>query len=266
MSTRDIQAIDVHAHYGDYRRRNHHEMTNFFYSGDARTVAARAEACNIAWTVVSPFSGLFLRGEADAFAGNEEASRVVPETDGLLQWVIVDPTRPATYEQAQRMLDHPRCVGIKIHPEEHVYPIREHGHPIFEFAARHDAVVLTHSGQENSLPADIVPFANDHPNVRVILAHIGCSDTSDRTLQVRGIQQARHGNVYADTSSAQSITPKLIEWAVREVGVDRILFGTDTPIYSTAMQRARIDGAELDDDDKKRILRDNAVELLGLKL
>jgi len=189
---------------------------------------------------------------------------VIPETDGLLQWVIIDPERPQTFEQADQMLAHPRCVGIKIHPEEHVYSIREHGRAIFEFASRHDAVVLTHSGHEHSLPGDIVPFADDHPNVKVILAHIGCSSGADRTLQVRGVAQSRRGNVYADTSSAMSLAPGLIEWAVREIGAERVLFGTDTPGYETVMQRVRIDEAELGDNEKRMILRENAASLLEL--
>ena len=98
----------------------------------------------------------------------------------------------------------------------------------------------------------------------MILAHIGCSDTSDRTLQVRAIQQSTQGNVYADTSSAMSITPRLIEWAVGEIGAERVLFGTDTPLYATSMQRARIDLADLDDHSKRLILRENAWSLLNL--
>jgi len=72
--------------------------------------------------------------------------------------------------------------------------------------------------------------------------------------------------MYADTSSARSIMPNLIEWAVKEVGAERVLFGTDTPLYSTAMQRARINHADLSDADKRLILRDNAVKLFGSRL
>jgi predicted TIM-barrel fold metal-dependent hydrolase len=178
--------------------------------------------------------------------------------------VIIDPNRPATYDQARQMLTQPRCVGIKIHPEEHIYPIRRHGDALFAFAAEHRAVVLSHSSERNSIAADLAFFADRYPEMTLILAHIGCGFDGDPTHQVRAAAGCRHGNVYADTSSAQSIMPGLIELAVREMGADRILYGTDTPLYFAPMQRARIDHADLPDEQKRMILRDNAVRLLGL--
>ena len=157
-------------------------------------------------------------------------------------------------------------MGIKIHPEEHLYLIKEHGRAIFEFAEKHNALVLTHSGEERSLPMDFVPFANDFPGMRLILAHLGCGWDGDPTHQVRAIQASKRGNVWVDTSSAQGLLPKLIEWGATELGAERLLFGTDTPLYSVPMLRARIDGAELGDKEKRLILRDNAVKLLGSKL
>lgn len=237
-----------------------------FYSGDAAEVVRRARAVNVVLTIVSPLLALKPRFKADAVAGNIEAARVVAKTPELRQYVVIDPLRRETYSQAEEMLGQPQCVGIKIHPEEHGYLIGDHARPIFEFAARRRAIVLTHSSEQNSLAADFVPWANEFPEVRLILAHIGCGWDGDLTHQVRAIQATRHGNVFADTSSARSITPGLIEWAVREVGVERVLFGTDTPLYHTAMQRARIDQAELTLEDKRKILRENAVRLFGLSL
>lgn len=264
MSVQDVQAIDVHAHYGRYCRRDTAALPNEWLSGDADTVVSRAQSANTRLTIVSPLSGLLPRYEADTFAGNEEAARVVAETDGLLQWVIVNPLQPRTFEQAAEMLPLPKCAGIKLHPEEHGYPIREQGGQLFEFAAAHDAVVLTHSGDENSRPADVVPFADAHPQLRVILAHLGNGGgaAGDPTLQVRAVQAARSENIVVDTSSARSILPGLIEWAVREIGAERILYGTDSPLYCAAMQRARIDHADISDRDKRLILCENAERLL----
>lgn len=263
MSSETLQAIDVHGHYGLYDR-GQRDVSNEFMSGDANVVAERARRANIRLTIVSPLEALLPRGQGDAVAGNRNAARIVAETPGLLQYVVVDPRRPETYRQAEEMLQLPTCVGIKIHPEEHVYPIQEHGAAIFEFAARHRAVVLSHSSEKNSLASELVLLANQFPEVRLILAHIGCGWDGDYTHQVRAIQQSTHGNVYADTSSARSITPNLIEWSVREIGAERVLFGTDTPLYHASMQRIRIDHADLTDAQKQQILYGNAEMLFAL--
>jgi predicted TIM-barrel fold metal-dependent hydrolase len=263
MEIQSLQAIDVHAHFGKYDRRNA-DMVNEFMTGDAELVVRRARQANTRLTIVSPLEALLPRFHGNPVAGNENAARIVAQTEGLLQWVVIDPTKPATYEQAERMLKLPKCLGIKIHPEEHGYPIRDHGRAIFDFAARRRAVVLAHSSEQNSLAADYVVFANDFPEMKLILAHIGCGHDGDYTHQVRALGQSKHGNVFADTSSARSITPGLIEWAVREVGAERILYGTDSPLYFAPMQRARIDHADLSDRDKRLILCENAERLLGV--
>jgi predicted TIM-barrel fold metal-dependent hydrolase len=263
MSLEPIQAIDVHGHYGKYDR-GQADLVNEFMTGDAAEVVRRARLAHTELTIVSPLLALLPRGKGDAVAGNEEAARVVEETPGLLQYVVIDPRRPRTYEQADEMLKRPKCAGIKIHPEEHCYRITEHGRAIFAFAAARRAVVLTHSSEQNSLAADFVPLADEFPEVRVILAHIGCGWDGDLAHQVRAIQQSRAGNLFADTSSARSITPGLIEWAVREIGAERVLYGTDTPLYFAPMQRARIDHADLTEAQKRLILRDNALRLFGL--
>ena len=111
-----------------------------------------------------------------------------------------------------------------------------------------------------------MPFADQHPEVTLILSHLGFSHSGDLTRQVRAIQQSRHGNVYTDTSSMKSLVPRLIEWAVAEVGAEHILYGTDSPLYFAPMQRARIDHAEMPDQAKRLILRENAARLLPLGL
>jgi predicted TIM-barrel fold metal-dependent hydrolase len=233
-------------------------------TGDASVVVRRAAAANIRLTIVSPLEALLPRFGGDPVKGNINAAQIVAETEGLLQYVVIDPLKPATYEQADEMLKLPKCVGIKIHPEEHGYPIVEHGRKIFEFAAERRAIILTHSSEQNSQADDFVPLVNEFPEVRLILAHIGCGWDGDLTHQVRAIQKSKHGNMFADTSSARSITPKLIEWAVKQIGPERVLFGTDTPLYHASMQRIRIDHADLSDGEKRMILRENAVRLFRL--
>ena len=259
----EIRAIDVHAHYGTMRREGATLLCELT-SGGVGTVVARARLANTRLTIVSPLRALMPRGAGDPVTANEEALRDVSETDALLQWVVVDPLKPDTYRQAQEMLASEKCAGIKIHPEEHCYPISEHGDAIFEFAAAHGAVVQTHSGGENSMPMDFVPFADEYPEMTLIVSHLGHCWNDDLSQQVRAVQAAKHGNIFTDTSSAKSITSGLHEWALSEIGADRILYGTDSPLYFAPMQRARIDNAGIEYADKEKILCRTAEKLFGL--
>ncbi len=260
----EIQAIDIHGHYGSLTR-GKSKLCDEWMAAGIREVIQRAQLSNIKITVISPLGAFCLQGNADVVKANLETYSEVSKNQELLQWVVVTPSQPNTYVQASELLESRKCAGIKIHPEEHKYGIVERGWELFSFAAKHKAIVLTHSGEQNSMPEDMVKFANDFPEITLILGHLGCGWDGDPSHQVRAIQQSKHGNIFVDTSSATSILPGLIEWGVSEVGADKILFGTDSPLYFTPSQRARIDNAEISDNDKRLILSENAEKILGIK-
>lgn len=264
MTSGLLAAIDIHGHFGSYDRGLGARVDRFM-SATAVEVAQRGANCGISITVMSAIHGLIpYRG--NAVLGNADAERVANDHPAIRFWSIIDPRVPASYEQTDRLLAHPRCMGIKIHPHAHEYEIREFGPAIFAFAAERNAVVLTHSGDPGSYPEDLVPFVDQLPNLRLILAHLGNSDDGSVMRQVQAIQQARNGNLYVDTSSARSMFSGLIEWAVEQIGHERILFGTDTPLYWAGAQKARIETAEIGDTAKRAILYGNAAALLHEKL
>tara|TARA_Y100001968_G_scaffold170440_1_gene155946 strand:- start:676 stop:1503 length:828 start_codon:yes stop_codon:yes gene_type:complete len=264
----EVQAVDAHGHYGDYDQDEISELQReIFFSANVEEVLRRARHARTQFTIVSPLSGLTPVGRLDVLEANEEAAMVVDENEDLLQYAIINPRQRESYAQAADILQRPKCVGIKIHPESHQYPIAEHGDPVFEFAAKHRTVVLAHSGDVNSAPDDYVPFADRYPEAKIILAHLGNGGAAAGSpeLQVRALQRAKGDNLYIDTSSARSILPGLLEWAVKEVGADRILYGTDTPVYYAPMQWARVVCTDLSAEEKRKILRENAFALFGLQ-
>jgi len=262
MSTENIQAIDVHAHLGDYDYGN--VLVQQFMTGHADRVVHLATKARTQWTVVSHMKAFFPEGGYDVVAGNEEVLQVIAGSDRLRCWAVLDPKDAKNFEQVEEMLRHPQCAGIKVHPELHKYYIADYGRAIFSFAAKHGAVVQSHSGEERSLPMDFVRFADAFPKVNLIISHLGCGWDGDLSHQVRAITASKSGNIYTDTSSARSITPRLLEWAVGEVGAEHILYGTDSPLYFAPMQRARIDNADIGDEEKEMILRGNAMRLMKI--
>ena len=186
---------------------------------------------------------------------NEYMHRLIDEVDCLYQWVVVDPRIEETLQQAERMLKHKKCVGIKLHPLYHKYPLEEYADKIFSLAARFQTVVLIHVEKEASY---ILPMADRYPDVTFIVAHLGGE------AYVDAVEFAKHRNVYTDTSGIASSNNLMVEYAYSRIGADRILFGTDT--YSAAFQRGRIEFALIPRADKQKILRDNALRLFAKHL
>jgi hypothetical protein len=230
-------------------------------SGSIEVVRRRAQAADICLTVVSALHAFIPYG-GDVFRGNDDAREVAEQYPDIRFWAVLNPKIAESYKQVESLLTHPRCKGIKIHPTDHTYEIRDYGDKIFDFAARHKAIVITHSGCPGSFPEDFIYFANRYPDVPLILAHLGNSADGNLSRQIYPLKRAKSQNVYIDTSSAKSINSGLIEWAVLEVGSQRLLFGTDTPSYFSACQKARIEYAEIDEEAKRAILFGNAARLL----
>jgi len=257
-----LPAIDIHGHFGVNCPAGK-DIIRPFGSAVPEEVVSIIRRCNIAKIIVSPMESLFPFGQADVLGGNISAAKVVSENSELLQWVVVNPLEKRSYEQAAELLKTRTAVGIKIHPVAHIYDIKEYGRELFGFAAEHNLIILTHSGDAQSLPEDFVPFADNFPNVKLILAHLGNSPDDDRTLHAKAVEMSRCGNVYVDTSSAMNILPNVLEMTVKRIGADKILFGSDTPLYFTPMQRMRIEFADISEADKRKIFRENAIKLFG---
>jgi predicted TIM-barrel fold metal-dependent hydrolase len=210
-----------------------------------------SEHAHIAKVFASPFDGLLDTERTEQT--NEDMMQLAAANDFLYQWVVIDPRNDNTFAQAERMLKSEKCVGIKLHPVCHQYSLEEYGDKIFSFADQHSAIVQIHPQKGADA---ILPFANQYANTRFIMAHLGGEK------HIRAVKEAKHGNVYVDTSGMASLKNLLIEHAVSQIGSERILFGTDT--YSAASQRGRIEFAMISDKDKENILFYNAQKLFGL--
>lgn len=189
---------------------------------------------------------------------NERLYRMTRETEDLYQWVVVDPRNERTFRQASKMLQDPKCVGIKIHPTYHGYALADYAKELLSFASDHQAILLTHPETDADY---ILPFADAYPEVTFIVAHLG---SFRGAAYADAIVRARHRNVYTDTSGIASSNNRVIEYTVERAGSDRILFGTDT--YAAGFQRGRIDYACISEADKDNILFANARRLFGISL
>jgi len=258
-----LHAIDMHAHLGTYT--GFKPTQSHFVNADAEEVVKRARDCNIVKTVASDLGAFDPAPDrpVDVHAANERTRRDVEQHDELWFYTVVNPKLSGWENRADKMLEHPKCVGVKLHPRWNYWSVEEHGDRLFAFLNERKLLTLTHTGNAGNEPGRFIPFADRYPDVRLILAHIGHSETDTFDLQVEAVKKSTAGNVWADTSSSKSMMARVIEHAVDQLGADRVLFGTDTPLYFAATQKSRIAYAVIPDEAKRMILYENAAQLLA---
>src|SRR6185312_766019 len=87
--------------------------------------------------------------------------------------------------------------------------------------------------------AQFEEIARDYPAVDFILAHLGSDLSQNWRENLAGIDMAkRHANVYLDKGAV--VLTRYIEQAVREVGPEKIVFGSDEPEVDCRLELYKI--------------------------
>src|SRR6266571_24471 len=94
-----------------------------------------------------------------------------------------------------------------------------------------------------------------HPRAKIICGHSG----GDWEVGLRAIRP--HKNIYADLGGGDP-TSGFTEMAVRELGAERVLYGSDAGGRSFASQLAKVFGADIPQSSRHLILGGNLKRLL----
>ncbi len=107
----------------------------------------------------------------------------------------------------------------------------------------------------SSTPQDLAELATRFPKVNFVCAHAG----GEWEKGIRAV--ASHPNILVETSGFDP-TAGFIEMAVRELGAERIVFGSHLPSRSLGTEYGKIFGADIDESQRRLILGDNLRRLL----
>ena len=110
-----------------------------------------------------------------------------------------------------------------------------------------------------SLPWSIALLAERHPDVKLVMIHMGHGHGVyiDASLKMA----KRYPNLYLEMSGMPMPT-KILE-AYREVGADRILFGTDAPFHPAAVEEMKVLTSGLTDAELEDVFYNNCAKLMG---
>jgi len=153
-----------------------------------------------------------------------------------------------------------KIVGIKYHGAYLNNPVTSMSKYILEELDKQKKILLVHCGRylegdikSNTSYLHAIQVARHYPNIKVVLAHMGGTDT---TVCKKAISHAEGiHNVYFDTSGIT--TPSIIEYACNRLPVTRILFGSDWPWCSFRAMYYTVMDAAISNLSKQDILYNN---------
>ncbi len=153
--------------------------------------------------------------------------------------------------------------GIKFHPDfGKIDILSPEMYQIYEMMSGRLAIMF-HVGDNRydfSHPNKIKQILKDFPNLTVIGAHMGGYTTWEASLDILCGE-----NIYFDTSSSlEFISPELAVKVLKKHDMDKVLFGTDYPMWHIKKEIENIEKLPLSDDEKEKIFHLNAENLLGL--
>jgi predicted TIM-barrel fold metal-dependent hydrolase len=163
-------------------------------------------------------------------------------------------------EELDRCVAKGPMVGVKLWVARHFG--EEEIDPIVKRAAELKAPIFQHTWYNNlgnlpgeSTPDDVAAAAERNPTATLICGHTGGQ-------WERGIRVIRkYKNVYADLAGSDP-TAGYTEMAVRELGAERVLYGSDAGGRSFASQMSKVVGADIPEEAKRLVLGENLRRLL----
>ena len=155
-------------------------------------------------------------------------------------------------------------MGFKIHPDMQRFALDSPEAMEMFAAVEGQLPVMIHTGDprhEYSRPRQMRKVLDAFPKLVCICAHLGgWSEWEEAAELLAGCE-----NAYVDTSSSlYAMTPERGRDLIRRYDRERVLFGTDYPMWNPAEELERFHAVGLTDGEEERILRLNAEELLGM--
>lgn len=175
---------------------------------------------------------------------NERVASIQHEnSDSVLAFAALDPRRDDAVEHLETALGDWDMRGLKLHPTGGFHLHDEATYELLEVAVSHDVPVLTDTGpisaplySKYSHPVELDEVLVDFPDLDLVAAHMSLGWWRDllAIAEMKGNNTGLHVDISGWQDRAESDPEEFAE-AVRgfvdALGADRVLFGTDDPVY-----------------------------------
>ena len=245
-----FRVIDCHGHMGHFRG-------IYFPKPDAVGMVETLDRCGIEWLAFAHHDAM-----QDPLTGNKAAQEAIDAfPDRLLGYCAVNPNYPEDVKALVEGFGAFRgFAGYKILAGYYRRPVTHPACvPLWQHAHDNKLAVLLHTWGKDAFAGceHVDQIAQTYPEARILMGHSQHGDW-DGAIDLA----KKHRNVYCELCAAYAVNgavKRLVDGGVE----DRILFGTDLPWFDPMHGIGAVAFADISDEARRRILRDNAEELFG---
>ncbi len=155
--------------------------------------------------------------------------------------------------------------GVKLHPDIQQFKIDDYRMLKIYELCEGKLPILVHTGDHRydySNPNRMMPILDIYKNLTVIGAHFGGWSVWEEATK----KLSRYENFYVDCSSTlYAITPEKAKELIIEYGTNRVLFGTDYPMWEPETEIAKFMQIDLTEKQRKDIFYNNAARLFNIQ-
>jgi predicted TIM-barrel fold metal-dependent hydrolase len=250
----DMVVIDSHAHIVQKDGRGAAMVA--MNEADAKGVVQRNRRLGVKKTCVSAWTAIW----SDYKLGNEDTALAIREfPDEIIGYAALDPNYVTDW-QAECRYYYEECdfQGMKPYWPRMEQPYNDPLYdPWWDYGNKHHLFALMHPS--DNFRKEMFDLAGRYPNVNFLLAHSGWTWKQAR-LHVE-IAKA-FPNCFLEITFT-SVTNGSIEYMVREIGSERVLYGSDAPMRDPFPQFGWVAYADISEEDKRNILGRNMQKILS---
>ncbi len=156
--------------------------------------------------------------------------------------------------------------GVKLHPDIQQFKLDDYRClKIYELCEERGLPMLIHTGDSRydySNPNRLIPILDIYDRLTIVGAHFGGWSMWEKASELLWEKK----NFYVDCcSSFYALSDEKIVEIIRRYGADKVLFGSDYPMWNPKTELERLMALPLTDEEKEKILSFNAVKVFGIE-
>lgn len=249
----DYKVVDMHNHMGL-------EYCLYYPAHDADGMVEAMDEAGIDFVISAPCEDLF-----DGSSKREQITDAMKRyPDRIRGYYSVNPLLGTDIKEIERAFqENPGYVGLKLLPDYHRTNLNgEVYEPVLRFANQNKMLVLSHTwgismnGESCNSADKIVDILEKYPDITLLMGH-SIQGQVEEAIEIANAFPGAYLDL-CDTCRLNGVVEKMVERA----GSEKVIFGTDAPMQGYHFQMGAVIGARISKEEKRNILRENALRIL----